>query len=96
MSKAIFVLAAAWAATAPAWCDGPARQHRNFDDQWHFYKGDAKGAEQPAFRDSAWRSVRLPHDWSIEGPYSADHASGTGYLPGGVGWYRKSTISPVT
>ena len=94
MSKAIFVLAAAWAATAPAWCDGPARQHRNFDDQWHFYKGDAKGAEQPAFRDSAWRSVRLPHDWSIEGPYSADHASGTGYLPGGVGWYRKSFSLP--
>ena len=42
-----------------------------------------------SFDDSAWRTVDLPHDWSIEGPFGPDYASGTGYAPGGVGWYRK-------
>ena len=37
-----------------------------FDGQWRFLRGDAIGAEQPTFVDSAWRSVDLPHDWSIE------------------------------
>ena len=32
----------------------------------------------------------LPHDWSIEGPFSKEWASGTGFLPGGIGWYRKT------
>ncbi|MGE5449363.1 MAG: sugar-binding domain-containing protein, partial [Bacteroidales bacterium] len=32
----------------------------------------------------------LPHDWSIEGVYSPDKASCMGYLPGGIGWYRKN------
>jgi len=36
-----------------------------------------------------WRPVTLPHDWSIEGTPSDTLASCTGYLPGGVGWYRK-------
>jgi beta-galactosidase len=36
--------------------------------------------------------VHLPHDWSIAGPFSQDHPSGGGggYLPGGIGWYRKT------
>lgn len=37
----------------------------------------------------------MPHDWSVEGPYSPDLASATGYLPGGVGWYRKSLEIPA-
>jgi beta-galactosidase len=43
----------------------------------------------PEFNDSNWRTVNLPHDWSIEGPFSPEYASGTGYVPGGIGWYRK-------
>ena len=76
------------AVSAPA--AEPVREHRNFDSAWRFYKGDALGAEQPSFDDNAWRKLNLPHDWSIEGSYSADNASGTGYLPGGIGWYRKT------
>ena len=33
--------------------------------------------------------VNLPHDWSSEGPFSAEYGSGNGYAPGGIGWYRK-------
>lgn len=41
-----------------------------------------------------WRPVTLPHDWSIEATPSDTLASCTGYLPGGVGWYRKAFSRP--
>lgn len=61
----------------------------NFGDGWMFELGDEAEAKEPEYADSAWRKLSLPHDWSIEGIYSPDLASGTGYLPGGIGWYRK-------
>lgn len=61
----------------------------NFDRAWHFCTGDFPAAAVPAFDDSLWRLVNLPHDWSIEGPFGPEYASGTGYAPGGIGWYRK-------
>ena len=61
-----------------------------FNAGWKFFKGDTLNAEKENFNDSRWRSLELPHDWSIEGPFSRDWASGTGYLPAGIGWYRKS------
>ena len=69
----------------------PARIRETFDFDWKFFKGDAAGAQQPEFNDSAWRSVDLPHDWSIEGPFGENEPTGApgGYLPTGVGWYRK-------
>ena len=53
-----------------------ARQHESFDFDWRFQRGDAPGAEQPAFADSAWRALDLPHDWSIEGPYDQNAPTG--------------------
>jgi len=45
----------------------------------------------PAFDDSAWRSVDLPHDYAIEGPYTNAISSSMGRLPStGVAWYRKT------
>lgn len=58
-------------------------------DEWLFSLGDSGQAESPDFDDTKWRAVRLPHDWSVEGRLSPDLASCTGYLPGGIGWYRK-------
>jgi beta-galactosidase len=72
------------------------RQLRLLDDGWKFHLGEAAGAGETGFDDRDWRSVNLPHDWSIEGPFDAKFASGTGYLPGGIGWYRKSFPSPVS
>lgn len=69
---------------------------KDFDFGWKFLKGDMKEAQRPDFDDARWRSVDLPHDWSIEGPYSQEWASGTAYLPGGIGWYRKRfTLEPA-
>jgi beta-galactosidase len=66
----------------------PARIRESFDFGWKFLKGDSPGAQQPDFPDSAWRSLDLPHDWSIEGPYSESEKA-QGSLPTGIAWYRK-------
>jgi beta-galactosidase len=74
-----------------------------FDAGWRFHRGEGQGLETPGFDDAAWRSVDLPHDWSIEdlpahadmerirGPFDRDAEGGTatGYTVGGEGWYRK-------
>ena len=65
-----------------------------FNDGWSFALGDPDDAHEPAFDDAGWRALTLPHDWSIEGPFSREHASGTGFLPGGTGWYRKRFTLP--
>lgn len=67
---------------------------RGFDDAWRFQLGDVTGGERADLNDSGWRKLNLPHDWSIEQPYSASNPSGNGYLPGGIGWYRKSFPVP--
>ncbi len=74
----------------------PARTRETFDFGWKFFKGDAVGAQQPGFSDSAWTPVDLPHDWSIEGPFGEKEPSGGtgGYLPTGIGWYRKHFSLP--
>ncbi|MCM1189931.1 MAG: DUF4982 domain-containing protein [bacterium] len=70
-------------------------------DNWRFCLEDqaqAESGEYPflatetawykGYDDSAWRRVTLPHDWSVEYPFSRKYSSGTGYLAGGTGWYR--------
>jgi len=64
-----------------------------FNDAWLFHKGDITGGDTGGSADVLWRSVQLPHDWSIEEPFSEDWASATGYLPGGIGWYKKTFIA---
>jgi len=75
------------------------------DFGWKFTKDDppnssrlvyAPDAARADFDDSGWRSVDLPHDWSIEGPWAQDNSSGAGggYDPLGIGWYRKHFKMP--
>src|SRR6185295_19890936 len=42
------------------------RRQELFDFGWRFRRGEAPGAQKPAYDDSAWRRVDLPHDWSME------------------------------
>lgn len=68
----------------------------NFNDHWRFNLGDASGAQAPAFNDAMWQDVTLPHDYSIDQAYTTSGEAESGYLPGGVGWYRKTfTIDPT-
>jgi beta-galactosidase len=78
----------------------------DFDQGWKFVlvnpdgvtdpTGAYAGAAGPRFDDSGWQSVDLPHDWSIElTPVQTATTSGsTGFLPGGLGWYRKTFTLP--
>ena len=60
-----------------------------FNDGWLFKLADDSAAVNNNYDDSGWRKLSLPHDWSIEGQLSPTLASCTGFLPGGIAWYRK-------
>lgn len=67
-----------------------------FDNEWKFYLGDVSDANSIDFKDQSWRNLNLPHDWSIEGKLDQKNTTGGGggYLPAGIGWYRKNFNVP--
>ncbi|MET4083887.1 beta-galactosidase [Pedobacter sp. UYP30] len=67
-----------------------SRIKSDFNADWKFFKGDVNQGEAVSFNDASWHNVTLPHDWSIDGPFNEKWASATAYLPGGIGWYRKT------
>jgi len=73
----------------------PGRNTLLFNSNWKFHKGDVVNGESVDLADKDWRLLDLPHDWSIEGPISQDWASGTAFLPAGIGWYRKTFTVPA-
>ncbi|MFF3131172.1 glycoside hydrolase family 2 TIM barrel-domain containing protein [Streptomyces mirabilis] len=95
---------------ADAWADSPGRAAGRrlveLRDGWRFAlvnpggisdpTGAYEGAAQPGYDDSAWREVSVPHDWSIEQTPTTEHGttSGTGFFPGGLGWYRTTFTLP--
>lgn len=98
LSLACSFMAALWLAAAPAMAET-----RSLSQDWLFHRGESEGAERPGFDDRGWRSVAVPHDWSImdepdrSPPFDPDARAGqdSGYLPGGIGWYRKHlTLTP--
>lgn len=72
-------------------------QARSLSQEWLFHAGETKGAEGPTFDDRKWSKVVVPHDWSImdkpdgRPPFDPKTEAGqdSGYLPGGIGWYRR-------
>src|SRR3569833_3112137 len=71
------------------------RIHEKFDFDWRFQMGDIAEASAADFNDAAWRKLDVPHDFSVEGEFSRTNASGTGFLPTGIAWYRKSFVVPA-
>lgn len=67
------------------------RERNNFDAGWRFTLVNDENSWRPEFNDSGWRTLDLPHDWSIEGKFDEKNpaTTGGGALPGGIGWYRK-------
>ena len=71
----------------------------NFNPGWKFAFGDAAGAEQVAFDDSAWANVSLPHTWNETDTYRAfiSHSGGDqSEKMFGIGWYRKHFMLPAS
>ncbi len=40
---------------------------------WKFTKGEVGNAEAPAFNDTKWETVTIPHDWAIFGPFDKNN-----------------------
>jgi beta-galactosidase len=74
----------------------PARITLDFNKDWKFFLGNDSTAIDSNFNDASWRTLNLPHDWSIEGAFSETAPATTqgGALPGGIGWYRKTFVLP--
>lgn len=67
---------------------GRARMHVSTISRWMFRLDDDPDAWKKDADEQAFRPVRVPHDWAVEADFDPACSSGTGYLPGGVGWYR--------
>lgn len=65
---------------------------QNFNRGWRFALLSDSTAYQSTYNDKGWRTLDLPHDWSIESDFSLSYPTtpGSGALPGGIGWYRKT------
>jgi beta-galactosidase len=74
------------------------RTKNNFNAAWKFMLDSSNAYTDDKINDAGWRTLNLPHDWSIEGEFSEKHPAteGGGALPGGIGWYRKSFTIPTT
>ena len=74
------------------------RQEVDFNKGWKFSLGDQSSWSAADFNDKTWRTLNLPHDWSIEGKFDKNHPAtvGGGALPGGTGWYRKQFQVPAS
>ncbi len=85
------------------------RERVSFNENWKFIKyfnasdentitdREPAGLQAASVNDNSWRTLDLPHDWAIEGPFSDTLENNTGLLPWkGIGWYRKHFIIPAS
>ena len=72
-----------------------ARETQSLDKDWQFVLSEATIDELD--RVEGWRTVDVPHDWSIEGEFDRSNPTGQGgaYLPAGIGWYRKTIKTDI-
>lgn len=72
------------------------QRESDFNFNWKFTEVSQTSLPQTLpLDDEKWRTVRLPHDWSVEHSFSEDLEGATGYLPGGVGIYQKHFKTPI-
>ena len=87
------------------------RQLTSLDFDWRFHRGDIPGVLlddttnqnlsptsdflNPAYDDSLWQKVNVPHDYIVEGAFDPKAEKQHGYLPVEPGWYRKTISIPA-
>jgi len=69
-------------------------EQQPFNDGWRFHLGDIKYGGREYMDISQWEKVSLPHDWTVLQTASPQYAACTGFLPGGIAWYRKDFTVP--
>jgi len=87
------------------------RQITSLDFGWQFHRGDIPGVLfdystngnltpapdflSPAYDDSSWQTVNIPHDYIVEGAFDPKADEAHGYLPVEPAWYRKTISIPA-
>jgi beta-galactosidase/beta-glucuronidase len=66
----------------------PPRIATSLDQGWRFHSGSTPDASAPAFDDSAWTAVNIPHifPYEMHGTYKSVYR--------GEAWYRRSFNPP--
>lgn len=100
--KLLPILFVAMANFNAAFTQDSPRTRESFNEGWKFVRyfnassevsatdREPEALQLSSVNDNSWRSINLPHDWAIEGPFSDTLENNTGLLPWkGIGWYRK-------
>ena len=68
------------------------RIETSFNKNWKFILDDNREFSSENYKDTDWKSLNIPHDWSFEKGVrdGGDQGQGGGYHDGGIGWYRKT------
>ncbi|MDM7925951.1 MAG: glycoside hydrolase family 2 TIM barrel-domain containing protein [bacterium] len=95
LAAAMLVLSACW--TGSSSHSRGTDRGLFFGEDWKFSLTDDPSAGGPGFDDRNWRTLDLPHDWSIEGTIDRNNPTGQagGFFPAGAGWYRKHFRIPA-
>ena len=105
MKKILFAVCVALCAAVHANAQVGSRK-TCIDRDWKFCYGDGHAVIADASLAEAWRSIDLPHDWSVEteaaqaaggtvvGPFSTNSVGKyqTGHTVGGEGWYERDLL----
>ncbi|MGN7811356.1 glycoside hydrolase family 2 TIM barrel-domain containing protein [Flavobacterium sp. 22076] len=64
----------------------------SFNADWSFHLNDSIADKDTIGAGTKWRTLDVPHDWSIEGKFDEKSPGGYGggSLNGGLGWYKKT------
>jgi hypothetical protein len=57
----------------------------NFNANWKFQLGELPGFYVLGYNDNNWRTLDVPHDWSVELPYDSTENVAQGYRKRGFG-----------
>jgi len=98
MGLALMLASPTYTSAASAKTGASNNKVYNFDASWKFFLGDDSLASRSNYVDAKWRTLNLPHDWSIEQGIDRNAPAGNdgGYYPTGIGWYRKDFKLPAS
>ncbi|WP_418213808.1 glycoside hydrolase family 2 TIM barrel-domain containing protein [Bacteroides difficilis] len=96
MKKQILFILMTLSFATPILAQKDVRIKETFDFDWLFHLGEDSDAMKINFtpKNWKWNNIQLPHDYSIIQDFKREIGGASGYLPGGIGLYRKEFTIP--